>query len=303
MAQEAVKKTKSNRSKAGPRSAPQSALQKRQAAIARLLTLAAKNADIVDELEGYCEAHTRKADMKALLAVVPARLLVTALEKRYDRPSSNLATLLPADVFFGAMLSSLCTINSVHATRFNPERGRHRQPEAGEDLLPPQASHKVEGSFKRPEAPASFDDVEDLVESLGDIADGRGPRAKVSRLAHTEMSYHIVLTWFSAASEREDLQDMLRQSLIRGRRTSLNFMDLVLIAIWEQQGFPEDAEIDESVLFEYDLAEASEFDAEACIRRLRNLLPMVADMTIDRLEEARDELIESLGSGSCQVHS
>lgn len=280
------------------------ALQKRQAAIARLVSLLAKREDIGEELEAYCEHHSSERDMKALLGAVPAPYLITALERRYDLSSSNLATCLPADVFFAAMLSSLVATNILHAPRFEPAKGRAFP---GDDISPPDAVHKIEAQSSRKEAPQALANVKEVFEqglerNLGGFLSEsvHSSRQRVSPLAYTSIVYNVILAWAEAAQDREDFAEILSQSLVRGRRASLAFLDLILLALWEQEGYPEDAELDESDLGEFGLTDV--FEPSECLRRLQRALPVLADMTIDRLEEARDELVEAL-SGTHVLHS
>lgn len=247
-------------------------------------------------IEGLEEFVDRYADrphvMQRMLRVVPGMALVEALMLRLDQPSSCLAVCLPWEYPLAALLHSLTQTNREFV-RTQEERKKRFKGSArlGEDALDqgPLPHHKLEMVDRHPQSPRSLEEVRDdeLRDGLG--SDGR----QISPTAYVAITFHGVLTWWEVLKDREsDERDALLRKKLLQRPSNMTLRDMVLLAVWEQNGFPRD--VTEIEWAEFDAVGFGDDDLDQIHHRMALLLSFLPTLHIEDLEAARDELFEGL---------
>ncbi len=133
-----------------------------------------------------------------------------------------------------------------------------------------------------------FDDVPELRDET--------PR-RMSSLADQILDFRPVLTWWSLLKHRADAEAILKQQVFsKGVAVQrLTLRDLLLIAIWQEESFPEDVDDVPDAQFE-----AHGLGLDGDIDKLRHrLFPAIisaSNLRQKHLEAVRDEAFEALGA-------
>lgn len=248
----------------------------------------------VQGLEDYVDRYAASPRaLKHMLKVVPGMALVEALILRLDQPSSCLAVCLPWEYPLAAMLHSLCQINREFVQTLADRKKRFKgSAKPDEDALEegPLPHHKLEMVNRHPQSPRSFEEIRDDELREGLRSDGK----QISPAAYVAITFHGVLTWWEVLKDREsDECEALLSKRLLPQRSDMTLRDMILLAVWEQNGFPRDAtELDWA---EFDAVGFGDDDLDKMHHRLIRLLSLLPTLRIEDLEAARDELFDELG--------